>query len=370
MSVAFPVLTKKARIDPFSVTSTSSDISFNIADDFGAPGSSVRDFENSAPGLVSEGYVNCNFNPLPFSSRQLKNAEHYHTEFRNQLVFRIRSVERLNEQEINGNGKRLAVFPRQEYLATIQQANLTLAAYTSRQDGDLTLKEVVDMVAPMFVGIKPKNLFGRGLNGKLETVQPGCVKGHCEMSDIFSVYGTEAKHIREGDHLFIIIKKRKKDGLKFRPTLYSDDAAAADIETYQTNWKDYIWQLEPWFSPNTVGPSAKDLMSEAIILPAKPGKPAEPRHYVGHAFYIGWIKEIKTASHFRNLYGGELLPMQNYKRDIKGSLMHGPNPQRDMRDALLRQTIVVQLELNSQDVILPHFYNLEQEIEDNKRFIP
>jgi hypothetical protein len=363
MSVSFPNLTKRTRIDPFGVTATSSDISFNFDKDFSASSTGIDNFENSTPGLVSEGYVNANFNPMPFSTKKLRSAEHFHTEFRNQLVFRIRSLARETRTDIQP-AMVLAQFPRREYLATIQQTNLTLAMWNEPGGTkDLTLKDLVRMVAPMFVGIKPKNLFGRGLNGKLDTIQPGTVHGHCEMFDIFSQpHANPARHIREGDHLFIIAKKVKLEGLTFRPTLYGDNVTQ-EIEDIkgQAGRRQWVWQLEPWFSADSVGPSAEELLSDTVAYPAVAGVPAGTHKYVGHAFYLGWIKEIKTASHFRALHGGELLPFDNHKRHLNASFIHGKNPQRDMQEAWKRQTIVVQLELNSQEVSLPYFYDEDKE---------
>lgn len=360
MSVSFQNLTKRTRIEPFGVLSSSSDINFNIDKDFSAGNTGVDSFENSTPGLVSEGYVNANFNPMPFSTKKLRSAEHFHTEFRNQLVFRIRS--RMRPDNGANRPMVLAQFPRQEYLATIQQTNLTLASWNDADvNKDVTLKELVSIVAPMFVGIKPKNLFGRGLNGKLETIQPGTVKGHCEMFDIFSK-PDDKKHIREGDHLFIIAKKVKREKLTFRPTLYGDNIEKEINELQLNADTQYVWQLEPWFSADSVGPNTADLLSELVAVPpvgpAAALVPAVTEHrFIGHAFYIGWIKEIKTASHFRALHGGELLPFENSKRHLKTSLLHGKYPERDIEHAMKRQTIVVQLELNSQDLTLHPAYD-------------
>jgi hypothetical protein len=69
----------------------------------------------------------------------------------------------------------------------------------------------------------------------------------------------------------------------------------------------------------------------------------------GHVWRIGYVKEIKAASHYREMYNGELLPNNAYKT------LGTNEPARVLTDARSRQMLVVQLDLTGKNNIMDEY---------------
>lgn len=352
----FPVKTGTWKPTPFPTDGSTPAITFPEPEKED-PSTRLREFAPAIIGYASESTINCIFNPIPFSNKKYQYSKDYHRELQYMPVFRVRRQTYEAQQQHDTAIKKQKMdgfFPKYENLMSIQQLNFHLA----HNDIDLTLKDVFDRIALIFTGIKPKNLFEQMSNGDFMTKQAGTVSGIAEVRDLWSKT-VQNKHdnkhsIRENDQLYFVVKKISYDSIanQFFPSLSFKDNDLENVRMEANRPSTYVWQVEPFFTVDNQGPKARDLQSAVI----KDGK-----KFAGFSIFMGHVKEIKMASHFRMLAGGELLPNADQRKVI--SRAPGASPQRSIFHALTRQQLVIDFNILAQGSMLPEWYDPVEERE-------
>jgi len=161
----------------------------------------------------------------------------------------------------------------------------------------------------------------KGLSGVLSSVE--------KRGDITDI-NDEVQIFTDFKSKFIEFDLHRKNIDKYGALLISLPAIA-DNTAFKTKW-------------DKITTSARTKEISDLLTPEK--KRVED---YGHVWRIGYVKEIKAASHYREMYNGELLPNNAYKT------LGTNEPARVLTDARSRQMLVVQLDLTGKNNIMDEY---------------